>query len=126
VSRWPDQYRMPIVLCELQGKSYKEAARLLGWPEGTLAGRLSRARALLARRLGRGGATLSGAALTAALGRSAEAAVPARLGAMTAQAAVAGGREIAAGLISARVAGLVEGTVKTILLRRPRRVGAVT
>src|SRR5262249_4595958 len=49
----PDRYRLPIVLCELQGKSHKEAARELGCPIGTLSGRLSRGRNLLAKRLAR-------------------------------------------------------------------------
>src|SRR5579864_2842476 len=40
----PDKYRLPIVLCELQGKPHKEAARELGCPIGTLSGRLSRGR----------------------------------------------------------------------------------
>ena len=77
LSRLPDKYRAVIVLCDLEGKTRKEAARQLGVPEGTVASRLARARAMLAKRLARRGVTVSGGALAAVLSeKAASAGVP--------------------------------------------------
>jgi RNA polymerase sigma-70 factor (ECF subfamily) len=46
----PMHYREVIVLCELNGLSYDEAARIVGRPVGTIRSRLSRARTLLIAR----------------------------------------------------------------------------
>src|SRR5262245_46610582 len=54
----PDRYREAVVLRDLEGKTRREAARLLGVPEGTLSGRLTTARRMLGRRLARRGVTL--------------------------------------------------------------------
>jgi len=66
VAKLPDVYRAAVVACDLEGLSRKCAAERLGWSEGTLSGRLARARQLLAKRL----AHLGGAvpALAVALG----------------------------------------------------------
>jgi RNA polymerase sigma factor (sigma-70 family) len=55
VSRLPDRYRLPLVLCYLEGKSNQEAAMQLKCPIGTIKGRLSRARQALRERLTRRG-----------------------------------------------------------------------
>jgi hypothetical protein len=56
-----------IVACDLEGRSRKEAARVLGLAEGTVCSRLTRGHRLLAKRLSRHGLPLSGGVLAAAL-----------------------------------------------------------
>ena len=121
LDRLPDKYRAAIVLCDLEGGTRREVARRLGIPEGTLSGRLTTARRMLAKRLARHGLTLSGAALTAFLSQgAAPASVPASLVSSTIKVAtgVAAGRAAATGLISAQVAALTEGVMKTMLLTK--------
>src|SRR5262245_36421984 len=49
LERLPDRYRAAVVLCDLEGATGKEAAVHLGLPAGTVASRLARGRALLAK-----------------------------------------------------------------------------
>jgi RNA polymerase sigma factor (sigma-70 family) len=118
LSRLPDKYRVLVVLCDLEGKTRKQVACQLGCPEGTVAGRLARARALLARRLARHGLAVAGGALAGLLAHgAASAGVPASVLASTIQTiCLFAAGEAASGLIPARVAALTEGVLKTMLL----------
>ena len=64
VSRLPEKYREPVVLCYLKGATYEEAALQLGCPKGTVAIRLSRARERLRVSLTRRGVVMSAGVLT--------------------------------------------------------------
>jgi RNA polymerase sigma factor (sigma-70 family) len=68
LSRLPADYRAAVVVCDLEGRTRKEAAGQLGWSEGTVASRLARARSILANRLTRRGLAMPAAGIAAALG----------------------------------------------------------
>src|SRR5262245_326487 len=105
VDRLPERYRIPILLCFFEGLTHQEAARRTGWPVGSVAGRLARAKDILARRLSRKGVGL--AAITLAMpaggfvGGTAHAAV-----AFTTSAVVPG--------VESSVIQLAEGALKTM------------
>jgi RNA polymerase sigma factor (sigma-70 family) len=120
LSRLPDKYRTAIVLCDLEGKKLKEAARQLGCPEGTLAARLARGRAMVAKRLARHGLAVTGGVLATVLSQSASAGVPAPVVSSTIKAAAlfAVGQAAAMGAISVKVVALTEGVLKTMLMTK--------
>jgi RNA polymerase sigma factor (sigma-70 family) len=129
LSRLPDKYRVVLVLCDLECKTRKEAARLLGCPEGTVAGRLARARVILAKRLARHGLTVSGGALAAVLSqKAASACVPPFVLSSTIKAASLFAAEpaAAAGVISANAAALTEKVLQTMSLPKIKSVVAVS
>jgi RNA polymerase sigma factor (sigma-70 family) len=125
LSLLPDKYRATIVHCDLEGRTRREAARLLSISEGTLSSRLARGRTLLAKRLSKCGLALSGGALAVALSQRASAAVTASLVSSTAKAAalVAAGQVAA---VSTTALLLMKGVMKAMLMKKLRVVvGAV-
>jgi RNA polymerase sigma factor (sigma-70 family) len=120
--RLSDKYRLPVVLCDVEGRSRKEVARQLAIPEGTLSSRLATARKRLAERLTRHGFVFSGGSLAVLLADNAASAwVPAALSAATTKAAMlvaAGQTAAAAGVVSVTVATLTDGVLKAMLVAK--------
>ncbi len=106
VRRLPEAYRLPVVLCCLEGLSQEEAARQLGWAPGSLKGRLERGRKRLHDRLARRGLCLAAGLALAEVGRVSAAGPAAALTAATVKAAAG------AGDVPARVAALAEGGLR--------------
>jgi RNA polymerase sigma factor (sigma-70 family) len=108
LDRLADKYREAVVLCDLEGKTRKEAAQQLGVPEGTLSGRLTTARRMLAGRLAGRGLTVSDETWAATMSGTAAANVPKSLLLSTSKVTTSA-------VISANVTALTEGVMKTML-----------
>jgi cytochrome c peroxidase len=113
-----ERYRAPLVACYLAGKTQDEAAARLGVAKSTLKERLERGRALLRARLVQRG--LGPLAILAAVWPSiACASVPLALAESTVKAAnLFAGGQVAPLFVSAKVAALTEGVLKTMLLTK--------
>jgi RNA polymerase sigma factor (sigma-70 family) len=124
LARLSDKYRLPLMLCELEGKTHAQAARELNCGEATVRRRLAAARDLLRSRLSRRGVTLTAVDLAAAFGRSANAAVPAAWIKKTVKAAVAfssRAARIAIGeVVSTTAADLARRSLRAMLLSQLR------
>jgi RNA polymerase sigma factor (sigma-70 family) len=122
----PEKWRLPLILCCLEGRTQDETAAQLGWSKNTVRRRLDEARADLRRRLDRRGLVLP-AALSAVLLSEcvAGAAPPAPLIAATVEAAtaLAAGQTLIAAGVSAKVAGLTQGMMQALLLGRIKAAG---
>jgi RNA polymerase sigma factor (sigma-70 family) len=111
VQRLSDKYRAAFVLCQLEGQTIEAAARILGCPPGTVGTRVARARQLLRRRLTHRGVDPS-APIAA---RHVVVALPAALVGSTVRA-------VAGGMISAHVADLTKGVLRTMFLTKSAKI----
>ena len=119
LAKLPDKLRLPIVLCDLEGRSQREVAKQLGIAPATLAGRIGKARQLLAERLTDRGITLSAGGLALVLANQANATVPVVLADAVIEVAIlaaCGGPLV--GSVPATVLQLTDGVLQMMLLTK--------
>jgi RNA polymerase sigma factor (sigma-70 family) len=124
IERLPERHRLPMVLCDLEGLTYEQAAARLRWTVPALRCRLARARQRLRERLTRRGVTGAAPGVMAAAASPvpaawARAAVAAATGGTTSAAALALSRVIIRGMLMTQLklatsAGLAVLAVATV------------
>ena len=119
----PARFQAAVLLCDLEGRSYEEAARRLGWPVGTVKSRLSRGRARLRERLTRRGLAPADLSIVTALLPAAPSPILVETTTRAALALIAG-RLTTAGVVSASVATLTQGVLRTMILTKIKLAAA--
>jgi RNA polymerase sigma factor (sigma-70 family) len=117
IGRLREPFRHAVVLCYLEGRTYDEAARLLGCPVGTIKSRLAAARETLRARLTRRGlAPSAGAFVHMLVAETATGTVSQGLSEATLQGAFGLTTKFApsAGVVSATIASLTTGALRTM------------
>jgi RNA polymerase sigma factor (sigma-70 family) len=126
LSRLPEKYRTPIVLCYLEGKTHVEAAQQLNWPVGTVRGRMARARTLLRRRLARRGLALPMATFAATLtAGAATATVPPILARAIVNAAILAAKGGLGGAFSTQAVALSDAILREMFTAKLKMAAAL-
>ncbi len=123
VERLPERYRVPIVLCDLEGRTHEQAARHLGCPVGTVKSRLARGRARLKDRLTRRGVAPAVFLATGLVSRAARGASWADLTIVAAMQNSSGGP--LAGAVPAAVIALMKSVTREIFMSKAKGVALV-
>ncbi|HZU39220.1 MAG TPA: sigma-70 family RNA polymerase sigma factor [Gemmataceae bacterium] len=119
LQRLPDKYRLPLILCYLEGKTHQEAAKELEWPSGSMSRRMARALILLRGRLQSRGVALPGVLLLSLLGRSGDPIAPTQLVASAVRGALAFNAN-SLDAISSPIVALARAVLRSMSVRRWR------
>ena len=127
IARLPERYRAPVILCDLEGRTYEEAAPLLGRPVGTIKSRLARGREHLRGRMIRRGVAPS---VVASAGFLAAGSARSAAGTLSIDATARMAVQLAAGCAASdvmppTVLTLTEGALQIMFLSQIKRVAAV-
>jgi RNA polymerase sigma factor (sigma-70 family) len=120
INRLPERYRVPIILCDLQGGSCEEVARRMGRPVGTVKSWRARGRERLRSRLIRRGLAPSAAVVMGLCAGSARAVLCEPTVHLAVRMLV---EVVASGKVSASVKLLVKGVIQAMLLGKLQMVG---
>jgi RNA polymerase sigma factor (sigma-70 family) len=123
IQRLPGAFRAAFVVCVLEGKTGREAARELGIPSGTVSSRLTWARKRLQRRLASRGIELTALLAAVSVAEFGQSAMPTFLASRQTFAswiaAAAGG---GTAQVSPQVAALASGVNRTLMLTKAKLV----
>jgi RNA polymerase sigma factor (sigma-70 family) len=121
----PTRYRDVIVLCDLEGRSYKQAAQKTGTSERAISMRLLRARKLLAKKITRRGIVLTTSSMILLFSEKVtEAAIPVttQISISNAATALASGVAISQVTVTSEIAAIAEGVYRSMLITKLKTV----